>query len=217
MTATPLDENIILEELKNVPQINIKWENEVKVKINIINTGYVVKQLYKVIMEESTCNYHIFLNSVETIKKVVKKFKLEDYKVVCSENHHKSNSTLKFGSTKDFACKYNFYTSSAFEGCDIYDPYGKTIVVCDTNISTTILDIATLMRQIAGRLRDSIYKDEITLILNTESHRYAGKNKKLFELEVEENIKKGKMLEDRFINDPDDLYRKTQLSLYNDS
>jgi superfamily II DNA or RNA helicase len=70
MTATPLDENIILDELKDVPQINIKWKNEVSVKMNIINTVYVVKQLYKVLMEESTCNYHVFLNSVKTIKRL---------------------------------------------------------------------------------------------------------------------------------------------------
>ena len=40
----------------------------------------------------------------------------------------------------------------------------------DTNISTTILDISTKIRQVCGRLRDSKYKDQCTLILNTSKH-----------------------------------------------
>lgn len=68
--------------------------------------------------------------------------------------------------------KINFYTATAFEGSDIYDPKGKTIVVSDTNISTSLIDISTLFIQICGRLRDSIYKDQVTYICNTKTHRY---------------------------------------------
>ena len=110
--------------------------------------------------------------------------------------------------------KYNFYTSTAFEGCDIYDPKGKTIILCDTNIATTILDISTLVRQICGRLRDSVYKDEVSIILNTTKHRYAGTSKEMFSLKVLENINLGKLTEQKFNTDIDPLYKEKELRSY---
>lgn len=139
------------------------------------------------------------------------KSQISDYKVVCSETVRKNNKTLKMGNTTDKVKKYNFYTASAFEGCDIYDPIGKTVILCDTNISTTILDISTLVRQICGRLRDSIYKDEVTLILNTTKHRYAGTPKSVFDAKVKENIILGKYTETKFITDVDPLYKEKEL------
>lgn len=119
------------------------------------------------------------------------------------------------GSTLTPACKINFYTATAFEGCDIYDPIGKTIILCDTNIATTILDISTLVRQICGRLRNSIYKEDITLILNTTKHRYANVSKEMFMLKVQENITLGKYTENKFNTDPDVEYKIKELRSYN--
>jgi len=119
------------------------------------------------------------------------------------------------GSTLTDVQQYNFYTATAFEGCDIYDPVGKTIILCDTNIATTILDISTLIRQICGRLRDSSYKEEIILILNTAKHRYANISPEIFKLKVLENIQLGKFTEDKFNNDPDSLYKEKELRSYN--
>ena len=211
MTATPLDEDIILEEIKHLPRLNVVWEKAVNVKLNLIDTSFTNKELIKCLMQEQNVNYHIFLNSVKTIKEIVTKSQIADYKVVCSETVKKNNRTLKMGSTTDPVRKYNFYTASAFEGCDIYDPIGQTIILCDTSISTTILDISTLVRQICGRLRDSIYKDEITLILNTTKHRYAGTPNSIFDAKVKENIILGKYTEDKFCTDIDPLYKEKEL------
>lgn len=135
---------------------------------------------------------------------------IADYKIVCSENSRNKIKTLKVGSTLDSPRKYNFYTATAFEGCDIYDPYGKTIILSDTNISTTIHDISTLIRQICGRLRDSKYKDEVTFIVNTGKHRYANISKEAFSTYVKENIKIGKLTEEKF-NNGEILYRTKEL------
>ena len=211
MTATPLDNDIILEEIKDLPQLNIKWTKAESIKLNLIDTSFTNKELLKLFHKEEDANYHIFLNSVKTIKDLVVKSGITDYKVVCSEKSKINNKTLKMGSTLDPPAKYNFYTSTAFEGCDIFDPKGKTIILCDTSISTTILDISTLVRQICGRLRDSIYKEEVTLILNTSKHRYAGTSKSIFKLRVEENIKLGRYTSDKFEFDPDPLYKEKEL------
>jgi hypothetical protein len=214
MTATPLDDDIILEEIKHLPKINITWEKAIAIKLNLIDTSFTNKELIKAITKNEDVNYHIFLNSIKTIKDIVNRANLLDYKVVCSETSRQNNKTLNMGTTLDAVKKYNFYTSTAFEGCDIFDPKGKTIILCDTNIATTILDISTLVRQICGRLRDSIYKEEITVILNTTKHRYAGTTKSMFKAQVEENISIGKYTEEKFINESDPLYKEKELRSY---
>ncbi len=60
--------------------------------------------------------------------------------------------------------KINFYTATAFEGCDIYDENGRTYVVSDKYKSHTLVDISTLFIQIAGRIRNSRYSGENTYI-----------------------------------------------------
>lgn len=216
MTATPLDDDIILDEIKHLNRTNITWLKAVSIKLNLVDASFTTKELIKILNKESNLeiNYHIFLNSIKTIKDIVTKANLQDYKVVCSETSRQNNRTLKMGSTLDKVCKYNFYTSTAFEGCDIFDPIGKTIILCDTNIATTILDISTLVRQICGRLRDSIYKEEVTLVLNTSKHRYAGTSLEIFKAKVKENIILGKYTEEKFNTDTDVLYKEKELRAY---
>lgn len=187
MTATPITEENQLEELKGLNIVKLNWSKESKVNFNIINTRYIYKELLKQVSDKNS-NYHIFFNSVKSISDFIPKLNSEDYKIVCSKS---TKHKVKIGSTTTLPNKYNFYTSTCFEGCDIYDKFGKTIIICDSNISTTMLDILTLVRQICGRLRDSVYKNEVTIILNTETHRYAGTNDKTFEYKVKERIKLG--------------------------
>ena len=166
MTATPLKDEFILEELKDINKIEYVWNNSIPVQITIKDTYFTQKTITNLIEEIKDKNLHIFLNSVKTIKDLVNKLQLKNYRIVCANN--------EFNKITDPVCRYNFYTSCAFEGCDIYDKNGLCIIVSDTNISTTVLDITTKVRQICGRLRDSKYKDQIILILNTSKHRYAG-------------------------------------------
>ena len=158
LTATPLKEEFILEELKDIPQLTYEWEGASKVNINIRDTSFIQKELFNLIELYKDRNLHIFLNSVSTIYKIAEKLDVSTYRVVCAEN---SKTKIKnFSKINSPIKKYNFYTSCAFEGCDIYDPDGYCIIMSDTNISTTILDISTKIRQVCGRLRDSKYKDQ---------------------------------------------------------
>lgn len=97
--------------------------------------------------------------------------KPEQVRVICSTNEklkkgQKSNqkklgNDYKIESTTDNVKLINFYTSTCFEGCDIYDQDGKVYIVSDKRKSHTLLDISTLVIQICGRLRDSKYKTTI--------------------------------------------------------
>lgn len=211
LTATPLKPEFILEELKDLPQITYEWNNAVPVNITIKDTYYVQKELLNLIDIYKDRNLHIFLNSVSTIYKITEKLLTDDFRVVCSEN---SKAKIKnFAKVTDPVKKLNFYTSCAFEGVDIYDPNGYCIILCDTNISTTVLDIATKVRQVCGRLRDSIYKDQVTLILNTNKHRYAGTTNNEFNNMVAKSEELGKAKEDQF-NNATEIQKEADLRVY---
>ncbi len=212
MTATPLNDEFILKELKDIDQINYKWTNATPVNITIKDTYFIQKELLKYIDLYEDRNLHIFLNSISTIYKICEKIDDDIYRVVCSEN---SKTKIKnFSKVTDPVKKINFYTSCAFEGCDIYDPNGLCIIVSDTNISTTVLDISTKVRQVCGRLRDSKYKDQVILILNTNKHRYAGTSRIIFDKQVEKSESMGKLRE-KLINKftPDEY--ETELKVFN--
>lgn len=189
LTATPLKPECILEELKDIPQITYEWQNSVPVKLNIRDTFYVQKELLYIIDMYKDRNLHIFLNSIATINAIIKKLDNPDYRVVCSVNS--KNKIRNYAEVNSEVKHLNFYTSCAFEGCDIYDKNGLCIILSDTNVSNTVLDIATKVRQVCGRLRDSKYKDECILILNTNKHRYAGTTKTDFLNLVEDSRRRG--------------------------
>ena len=124
-------------------------------------------------------NLHIFVNSVEFIAKVIGLAKLspEQVKVVCSmSGENRENNRRKLG--KEYSIgqpsapvkKINFYTSTCFEGCDLYDENGVTFIVSDGSKAQTLLDISTLFTQICGRLRDSKYKGEIVHVFSTTKY-----------------------------------------------
>lgn len=179
MTATPLNDDTMLEELKHLRILNLTWETQVPVKITTIDKRYTIVTLKDEIFKcisNSTYNLHIFFNSVKTIAEVIKDLSLteDNYRIICSKKSQK-NYKLNFKTSKDSVERINFYTAACFEGVDIQDEIGKTIVISDSSIATTIHDISTLFVQICGRLRDSIYKDEVTFILNSGKHRYTTK------------------------------------------
>lgn len=112
-------------------------------------------------------NLHIFFNSVECAKTIVDTLSLTTAttRIVCadrSENRAKLNG-FPISSTSQPIRKINFYTSTAFEGCDIYDPDGVTFIVSTPQKKHTMLDISTSFIQVCGRIRDTRYKEVIHL------------------------------------------------------
>ncbi len=143
---------------------------------------YIVSECVKVLRDELPYNLHIFVNSVEFIAKVIDTLKLapEAVKVVCStsgesrqENQRKLGNAYPIGQPSDPAKKINFYTSTCFEGCDIFDPDGVTFIVSDGRKAHTLLDISTLFTQICGRIRDSRYKAQIVHVYSTTKYSKA--------------------------------------------
>ncbi len=108
-----------------------------------------MSECVKVLRDELPYNLHIFVNSVEFIAKVIDTLKLapEAVKVVCStsgesrqENQRKLGNAYPIGQPSDPAKKVNFYTSTCFEGCDIFDPDGVTFIVSINEQYVRIVD-----------------------------------------------------------------------------
>ena len=135
----------------------------------------ICKEIEKAVSDKMFGNLHIFVNSVDFIISAISESGLtpEQVKIVCADNKKQGNKGKKpnqrkidetlgeefvIGRPLDNAKKVNFYTSMCFEGCDIYDEYGKTFIVSDGKMAHTQLDIKTLLIQICGRVRNSIYK-----------------------------------------------------------
>ena len=183
MTATPIEREYILEELKHLPVCEIEWPHLTEVNIRSRQTTkpdkYIISECAKVLENDLPYNLHIFVNSVEFIAKVIGGLKLspEAVKVVCSTsgdakagNERKLGKGYPIGQPSDPVKKINFYTSTCFEGCDIYDKDGITFIVSDGRKAHTLLDISTLFTQICGRIRNSKYKTEIVHVYSTTKY-----------------------------------------------
>lgn len=223
MTATPLDECNTLEELKDLPQVCVRWPRAVKVKAVVEDVWFTSKKLLDYINTALTedWNLHVFLNSINTIRSVVKVIPTDDYRTICSKNAKQTD--LKLGgklhvqSINSPVRKVNFYTATAFEGVDIYDPVGRTVVVSDSHVAQSLMDISTLFIQICGRLRNSKYKDDIVFIINTGCHRYLKHpNEGAFLQQSDDLKRKAQRYEEEFTKSGDAV-REVSLGVYEQS
>lgn len=173
VTATVLQEEFILEELKHLPIIKAEWETnrEVTVKSTRCQKDVIQTVVYLVnrfLNNEIEGNAYIFVNSVEFIKDLVQLCNLtnENTRAIWSK-HNKTDVGIERGSTIDEPKKINLLTSTVFEGTDIYDTEGKIYIVSDKSKSHTLVDISTSFQQIAGRIRNTKYWNTITHIYTT--------------------------------------------------
>lgn len=182
MTATPIDREFMLDELKDLPITRIKWHNVKKIKVvqNCTNNPnrVVCKLITDALEGRLLGNLHFFYNSVDSPASIIHQLELkpEQVRVICADDTRqgkgKKTNQVKLGNeypiedTTTPVKKINFYTATAFEGCDIYDEDGRTYIVSDKYKSHTLVDISTLFIQIAGRIRNSRYSGEITHIFN---------------------------------------------------
>lgn len=171
LTATPIEQDLMLEELKEVPTCKIDWEYKLETTVNAIQckqVGATVKSTINDFLEDRVFgNAHFFVNSVEFIASMIKACNLtnENTRIVFSKDNETYKNVCQGvtnGETTDPVKKINFYTSTCFEGCDLFDREGKIYIVSESSKAQTLLDISTQVRQIAGRIRDTQYFDTIT-------------------------------------------------------
>jgi hypothetical protein len=205
MTATEIDSEFILKELKNVRVVRAVWEEVKEVKINSvccsINKGEpdnykkegsvdgTVEYLIKRFLDGGNeGNAYIFVNSIEFIKSMIENCGLtsDNCRVIYSR-YNKTQLSIERGSSLDAPKKINFLTSTCFEGADIYDTTGKVFIVSDNRKRHTLTDISTSFQQIAKRIRNSQYNDEISHIF-TETRYNNGLSYNEFKREASKQV-----------------------------
>ena len=176
LTATPIESEFMLDELKDMPVYNIEWESKREITVEAVKCDSVKSTIASIIEKflnnEIEGNAHIFVNSVKFIATMIKYFDFEETQ--CRAIWSKNNKEYKNycagipnSDTLSKPKKINFYTSTCFEGCDLYDEDGKIFIVSDSSKAQTLLDISTSIRQIAGRIRNTKYDKIYHLFSNT--------------------------------------------------
>jgi len=208
VTATPVPDEYQLPELKDIQKYQIKWSDKVlqPVTVNYMPLEDKLHETVAVIslshlLGNSVGNAHIFINSVKGIISIIRHLKKSgenikaNVRIVCADNER--NDTListKLGSqykredNTTTAKKINFYTSTSFEGSDLLDKEGVCYIVTDGTIDHTKINILSTLPQIAGRIRDSVFKNEVTLIY-TPNNYYSHTTEAEFSQYVKEQLK----------------------------
>jgi len=210
MTATPIEEDFLLEELADLPIVEYHWPNTSLVTVKsvscpkgVFNSASAVVESFRSGQIEG--NLYLFVNSVAFIKELIETLGLTIEE--CNAIYSKSNRTVlpiargvlpnsKAGlvPTK----RINLLTATVFEGSDIYDPDGKIYIVSDAEKAHTLTDISTSFQQIAGRIRNSRFLDEITHLYS--STRYSDISYAEFKGSVEKETLLAKQMEQEFNN-----------------
>mgnify|MGYP003618356701 FL=1 len=199
MTATPLEDEFMLDELVDIPVFEAVWEKENEIKVESVyceksTIPTISNLIQKHLSGEIEGNAHFFVNSVDYIKEIVRINKLNNSntRAVWSK-YNKMNPGVELGKPLDKAKKINFFTSTCFEGCDILDEDGRIYVISDGKKMHTFLDIGTSLQQIAGRIRNTKYWSHIYHFYTTTRYNVDCTYEEYKKM-VEEEIKSDKRL-----------------------
>lgn len=183
MTATPINDDFTPNKLKKLHRVRVNWEGKKKLQVTLLETNSPWEMLYAKIREindkQPDINFHVFMNSVSMIIDFLNHIRLtkESVRIVCADKQENKDKLAlldekyEIAHLSDPVKGINFYTATAFEGCDIFDPNGMNIIVSNTSIPHTILDIQSTFTQVCGRLRDSKHKNEVLYIFNVSDSK----------------------------------------------
>ena len=204
-TATPIKDKYQLPALKNIQKARIDWGELDEVQVNYTQYDSRISDVVALLSMDfldgnKKGNAHIFINSVRSITSIITKLKRRGYdvpeniRIVCADNDRNYHSiNMKLGGkyaieqVGSVVKKINFYTATAFEGCDIFDEDGKNFIVTDGGKDYTKIDIVTLLPQIIGRIRNSKHKGIVDLIYSKNDY-ISDVTEKEYEIEVKKMI-----------------------------
>lgn len=172
LSATPMDEDYEIPFFKNLPHYTVEWNGLQKIEVKRFKATKVVAGLTKLIdvfrkdgLRLTDINgevrqieqLFIFLNSVTSIQQIVSTLELdnEEVKICCADRQRNKLLLDKYEietvSTPNK--RINFFTKKCFQGCNLFSNNGLVIVASDGYRQNTLVDVATTMEQIAGRIR----------------------------------------------------------------
>lgn len=191
LSATPINEELEIEFIKQLPHYVIKWNNTIMIKPMRYKVPNLVKGLTNFINifledpfklpdingnESEVEELYIFFNSVKCIKQVLDSLELEEdlVKICCADKkyNHLMLGNYHISPVSAPNKKLNFFTKKCFQGCNLFTNNGLIIVASDGKQEHTLVDVSTTMEQIAGRIRYSeksqnIFRDRLVHLYST--------------------------------------------------
>ena len=170
LSATPIEFNYAPRQLQSLDYTVINWQNTHKIKVERIKTNSPYQKVLNIINDYKagrsiTINgikskeAYFFINSVTSIIKIIESagLKQSEVKIICANNEDNKRTLKGFNINKveDKNKMFTFITRTSFEGCDFYSDSGISFVISNNHTKTTLLDIATDIMQIAGRIRNA--------------------------------------------------------------
>ena len=171
LSATPINTDFEFDFFKELPHYEIDWGKTstitpLKIKTPNVYKGTValIEEFQKGLMLDDVNGdvsevgeLHIFMNSVKGIAQVCSTARLQDkdVRIICADNIRNGIllNKYKINSISDKNKPINFYTKKGFQGCNVFSHSGLVVVVSDSKLAHTLIDIETTLTQIVGRIR----------------------------------------------------------------
>ena len=222
VSATVPQNELMLKELRDIDVVEIEWPYVKEVSFNCLQTKNVRESVLQIVMEHHTGKRpgrpYFFYNSISGISSIIKAIKkinksLDDkmkVSVISSKSKVTTEKLKSCGTTpkgSNECSDINFITSTAFEGQDFYDEEGVTYIVVDGDYRNTRYSMVTTIPQIVGRLRNSKYNSNIS-VLFTGSSPIRFTSEEELNAAIEENIFLAKGAIDGYYENVDRADRK---------
>ena len=192
LSATPLQADFKPECLADVKEVRAEWEHVDRLHIDVVQTDKPYKKAANIINKYKSQGYievdgvkseeaFFFINSVTDIVSILKHCQLSpnEVKIVCSDkeaNQQKlkglNNDDFKIDNSRAQSKKFTFLTSKSFEGVDYFSPTGIAFVVSSGSNQNTLLSVDTDIPQIAGRIRNTCFKNLLVHIMSANCNLY---------------------------------------------
>lgn len=183
VSATPIPFAYRPEELLGLKEYEINWGKEGRIKPIRRYSYRPYASIVRIIKRHKNGNplvinnhkveeYYFFINSVTAIKNIIENAGLsnDEVKVICGDSHtnRRTLGNISISNVSDENKPFTFCTKTVFCGADFNSESGLTIIVSEGKNKNTMLDIATDIQQIAGRIRNpnNPFKNVILHIYN---------------------------------------------------
>lgn len=165
ISASPFSsEDIELFKQQNFSICNTKLEKRYKKDITVISTNNTVQVLKNILSKNTSREYFIFLNSIDTSLQLIEKLGIKnESNIYCSGDEHNKNKLYRNGYHQFYHQignykKYNFFTSRFFSALDIELDYKPEVIIfSDYSVAqNSVISPLDDSWQIIGRFRNGV-------------------------------------------------------------
>lgn len=194
ISASPFySEDIELFKQQGFSICNIKPEKKHKKDITVISTNNTIQTLKNILSKNTSREYFIFLNSIDTSIQIIEKLEIkEESNIYCSSDEHNKNKLYKNGYSNFYHQignfnKYNFFTSRFFSALDIELDYKPEVIIfSDYKVAkNSVISPMDDTWQIIGRFRNGTASNTHVALTTLDA---IPESKELIQKEIQESF-----------------------------